>query len=271
MPELPEVESTRLGISPTTLGQTVTKVVVRDRRLRWPVTKGLEQALTGQVVRDLKRRAKYLLIDTDAGTLVLHLGMSGSLRVTTVDEPVKPHEHIDIQFDNDTVLRLRDPRRFGAALWVKGDVFQHPLLRHLGPEPLGNEFGGGHLHTASRKKKVAVKNFVMNAKIVVGVGNIYASESLFLAGIHPNRPAGRVSEARYQVLAEHIRSVLQNAIHSGGTTLGEYFNADGEPGRYGQRLLVYGREGEPCPTCQQPIKQKRIGQRSSFYCSSCQR
>ena len=271
MPELPEVEAVRRGIAPLLLGQRISRVVVRQWRLRWPIPRQLPTELPGQRIRRVGRRAKYLLVETGGGTLLLHLGMSGSLRVVPADRPPDRHDHLDLIFQNGTCLRLRDPRRFGAALWCRGDVRRHRLLAGLGPEPLEPEFDGDYLYDHARKRNVAVKNFIMNARVVAGIGNIYACEALYLAGVHPARPAGRISLIRYRRLAGCIRRVLREAISEGGTTLRDFVAADGRPGYFGRRLRVYGRGGEACERCQVPIRQRRIGQRSSFYCPACQR
>lgn len=270
MPELPEVETSRRGIEPFMLDQRVEQVTVRERRLRWPVPEGLETRLTGQSIRRLRRRAKYLLLDTDAGSAVLHLGMSGSLRIVDPDEPPGKHDHVDIRLGNGKALRFRDPRRFGSLLWAD-DPDRHPLLRNLGPEPLGEDFDGGHLWSLSRGRRVAVKPFIMNAAVVVGVGNIYASEALHEAGIHPKRRAGRISRARYDRLADAIRSVLSRAIRAGGTTLRDFHGGDGEPGYFRQKLTVYERDGRECRRCGLEIRSVVLGQRSTYYCVGCQR
>jgi len=269
VPELPEVETTLRGISPYLLHQRIRSVDVREPRLRWPVPARVTDA-AGQRVESLRRRAKYLLVGLEGGALMIHLGMSGSIRVmTSVCEPGK-HDHFDIVLD-ETVLRFNDPRRFGSFLWLDSPVDEHPLLASLGPEPFSSDFSGEHLWRASRGRKLAVKNFIMDGKIVVGVGNIYASEALFMAGLHPTRPAGRISAARYDGLAAAIRDVLGRAIEQGGTTLRDYVNGNGSPGYFAQDLLVYGRTGQACFQCGAGIRQKVIGQRSSFYCISCQR
>lgn len=271
MPELPEVETTRRGIEPHVLGKKVSRIIIRQPRLRWPVSEDLEQNLTGQLIQNVSRRAKYLLLKTEAGTVILHLGMSGSLRIVPVDLPAGKHDHIDVIFDDNTVLRFNDPRRFGACLWTSDKIEEHPLLIKLGPEPLSGNFGGNRLYDLSRNRSVAVKSFIMDSHIVVGVGNIYASESLFLAGIKPARQAGRISLSRYQKLSETIQLILNQAIQQGGTTLRDFVNESGKPGYFKQSLAVYGRTGAPCPHCQTPIKQIKIGQRSSYYCPSCQK
>jgi len=245
-------------------------VVVRDRRLRWPVPDGIESNLCGQTIHTVRRRAKYLLLDTDAGTAMLHLGMSGSVRIIDHDEPAAKHDHIDIQLDSGKSMRFRDPRRFGSFLW-SDDVTDHPLLRNLGPEPLGEEFDGEYLWRTARGRRVAIKQFIMNAAVVVGVGNIYASESLYEAGIHPKRRSDRVARKRMRLLADAIKSVLSRAIKAGGTTLQDFHGSDGEPGYFQQSLNVYGRGGETCHRCDASIKVAILGQRSTFYCTHCQR
>ncbi len=270
MPELPEVETSRRGIAPWLEQQQVLKVTIRERRLRWPVPQDIDRELPGKFVRSLTRRAKYLLFETDVGTMMLHLGMSGSVRIIEPDEPPGKHDHLDIEFGNGKALRFRDPRRFGSLLWAS-DPPRHPLLRNLGPEPLSDEFDGAYLRRLSRGRRIAVKPFIMNSAIVVGVGNIYASESLFLAKIHPRRRADRISAARLKVLAGAIKSVLLRAIVAGGTTLRDFHGGDGEPGYFRQQLDVYGRDGDPCRICGRPISVVVLGQRSTFYCSGCQR
>ncbi len=270
MPELPEVETTRRGIAPHIEGQRLLGAVVRNPDLRWPVIDDLPQRLQGCTVRRLERRGKYLLFYTDAGTLIAHLGMSGSMRIVCKGAEFKPHDHVDVLIGNGKILRYHDPRRFGCLLWTTDDPLQHERLRELGPEPLSAAFTAAYLHRRSRGRKLAVKAFIMDAHTVVGVGNIYASESLFLAGIRPSLAAGRISKVRYQRLVEHIRIVLARAIAQGGTTLKDFVNSDGQAGYFAQQLKVYGRAGEPCPHCGSPIKQQLIGQRASFYCPRCQ-
>lgn len=269
MPELPEVETSRRGIAPWVLNHEIRGVVVRDRRLRWPVPGEIDQELPGQVVRSLRRRAKYLLFETSAGTAMLHLGMSGSLRIIDADEPAGKHDHVDILFDSGKALRFRDPRRFGSLLWTR-EPYEHDLLRYLGPEPLSPEFDGDCLWRQARGRRVAIKQFIMSSSVVVGVGNIYASEALFLAGIHPKRSAGRISAARMDCLANAIKTVLQKAIDAGGTTLRDFRGGDGEPGYFQLELEVYGRTGEPCRRCARPLSAQVLGQRSTFYCKDCQ-
>jgi len=270
MPELPEVETTLRGIEPHLLNQRIARVTVRDPRLRWPVPVEVCNA-EGQLFTDLQRRGKYLLLQLQHGGLIVHLGMSGSLRIVQHATPPEKHDHIDVELENGVLLRFNDPRRFGAFLWVDGDMQSHELLRNLGPEPLSEEFTADYLYQRSRKRNVPIKNFIMNGHVVVGVGNIYASEALFMAGIHPQRAAGRVSRQRYEGLVAAIRDVLSRAIRRGGTTLRDFVNSDGAPGYFAQELLVYDRAGSNCFQCGSAIRQKVIGQRSSYYCPACQR
>lgn len=270
MPELPEVETTRRGISPHILNQTIADIVVRQPQLRWPIPSKIKQLLAGQLITDVQRRGKYLLLITAKGTLIIHLGMSGSLRIVDRDSPAEKHDHFDIRFGNNKVLRLRDPRRFGAVLWTSRPIQQHTLIEQLGPEPLEDDFNAEYLHRVSRGRRVAIKTFIMNSHVVVGVGNIYANEALFLAGINPRRSASRISLARYELLVAAIKKVLLRAIEQGGTTLRDFVREDGQPGYFQQTLSVYGRGGEPCPQCLLPIKQIRQQQRSSYYCPHCQ-
>lgn len=271
MPELPEVETTRRGVMPYLLGRRIVAVTVRDSRLRWPVPANLDALLRNRQVLDIGRRGKYLLIRFEQGTLLVHLGMSGSLRVVEqAGGGLRKHDHVDLHVEGGQILRYHDPRRFGAFLWLEGDPLQHSLLRDLGPEPLEQEFDGDYLHARSRGRRCAVKQFLMDGRIVVGVGNIYANEALYLAGIRPQRQAGRVSLQRYRLLAEAVRSVLDNAIMQGGTTLRDYVSGTGSPGYFSLSLKAYGREGEACLHCGQPIRAIRSGQRATFYCSRCQ-
>jgi len=270
MPELPEVETTRRGIAPRLEGVRVDHVVVRDRRLRWPITAGLEDRLTGAIIESVERRAKYLLLRTRVGTAIAHLGMSGSMRFVPADLPPGRHDHFDILMVSGDTLRFNDPRRFGCLLWTEAEPTQHRLLAELGPEPLGDEFSGAYLYAISRGRRVAIKQHIMNANIVVGVGNIYASESLFRAGIHPKRAAGRISLQRMQRLAEEIKAVLAESIEFGGTTLRDFYSGEGKPGYFRNELRVYGCDGEPCVVCREPIRQILLGQRSTFYCPRCQ-
>jgi len=269
MPELPEVETSRRGIEPHIVDATVSRVVIRERRLRWPVAKEVDRNLPGQTITSVSRRAKYLLINTDRGSAILHLGMSGSVCIVDSDTPASVHDHVDIQFESGLTLRFRDPRRFGSLHWSKSPS-SHPLLSALGPEPLGDDFHGDYLWQKSRGRKVSIKQFIMNAHIVVGVGNIYASESLFTAGINPRRAAGRIALHRYNALVAAIQEVLEKAIKAGGTTLRDFYGGDGEAGHFQQQLQAYGREDEPCRRCNTPITAIVQGQRSTYYCKSCQ-
>jgi formamidopyrimidine-DNA glycosylase len=271
MPELPEVETTRRGLAPHLVGATVANVVIRHPQLRWPVPSELPELLRGQTIRSLRRRAKYLLVEFEHGTLILHLGMSGSLRILPATTLPEKHNHFDLVLTNGTLMRLRDPRRFGAVLWHEGDVHKHPLLAALGPEPLEADFDENHLYLATRNRTAAIKLAIMDNHIVVGVGNIYANEALFRAGIRPQLAAGRLSRARCAKLVAEIRATLEEAISKGGSTLRDFVNSDGKPGYFQQHYWVYGRAGEPCRRCGNPIKQVKQGQRSSFYCPDCQR
>jgi formamidopyrimidine-DNA glycosylase len=271
MPELPEVETTMRGIAPHIEGQTITQVVVRQPRLRWPVQEDLNEILKNLCIRSVSRRAKYLLVTTDAGTVILHLGMSGSLRILPEGIAVTKHDHIDFNFNNGTLLRFNDPRRFGAVLWTQSPAEEHGLLKELGPEPLLPEFDGAYLYQNSRKRTRPIKSFIMDSAVVVGVGNIYANEALFMAGLHPNRQSGRISLARYQRLAECIKEVLQHAIQQGGTTLRNFVNESGNPGYFKQQLRVYGRAGQPCNNCSQPLTEIRIANRTTVFCGTCQK
>jgi formamidopyrimidine-DNA glycosylase len=271
MPELPEVETTCRGIAPHIEGQTVAKVIVRNKNLRWPVPARLNRTLAGLRIEHVGRRGKYILIHTAAGCLLMHLGMSGSLSITDATTPPRKHDHVDIVFDSGQCLRLHDPRRFGSIHWTTADPLEHTLLAKLGPEPLAREFDLEHLWRASRKRRVAIKSFIMDSHIVVGVGNIYANEALFLAGIHPRRPAGRVTRQAYEKLVKAIKTVIRQAIKQGGTTLRDFTQSDGKPGYFKQQLKVYGREGEACTVCGTPIRQLVIGQRASYFCPACQR
>lgn len=270
MPELPEVETSRRGIAPYVVGKRIDNVVIRERRLRWPVSNDVDEHLPGQTVRSIERRAKYLLINTTGGTAIIHLGMSGSVSIVEVETPASVHDHFDIALSSGKSLRYRDPRRFGSLHWTD-DAPRHWLLRNLGPEPLSGKFSGDYLWRISRGRRVSVKPFIMNSEIVVGVGNIYASESLFLAGIHPCRAAGRIARHRYDKLATAIKTVLEKAIQAGGTTLRDFYGFNGEAGFFQQQLEVYGRNEEACHTCKRPISVIFLGQRSTYYCKNCQR
>ena len=271
LPELPEVETTRSGIAPALLEQRVNEVIVRERRLRWPIDKGFESAIRGSVIRAVERRAKYILIRFDAGTAIVHLGMSGSLRILKPEVPLLTHDHWDILLQNGLALRFHDPRRFGSLHWTAQPPEQHPLLAALAPESLSAPFDADYLFKATRRRKVAIKLFIMNSHCVVGVGNIYASEALFRAGVSPRRAAGRLTCAQSVRLVQSIKDVLSEAIKIGGTTLRDYVNAAGTPGYFRQKLFVYERDGKACLKCKTPIKQFVQGQRSTYWCPSCQR
>jgi formamidopyrimidine-DNA glycosylase len=282
MPELPEVETTRRGLAPHVEGRRVVAVTLRRPDLRWPIPGEVPALLPGQRIDAVRRRAKYLLLDTAAGSALLHLGMSGSLRVLPADTPVTTHDHVDLALEGKgrtpgRVLRFNDPRRFGCLLWQRpGET--HELLRGLGPEPLANgdsdrtpAFDGDYLFALSRGRKTAVKSFLMDQRVVVGVGNIYAAEALFAAGISPLRAAGRISRERYALLADAVKRILARAITRGGTTLRDFLAPDGAPGYFEQELSAYGRGGAPCPNCGRPLKQAWIGQRATVWCGHCQR
>lgn len=275
MPELPEVETTRRGIAPHLIGRRIARVTLRRADLRWPIPREITELLPGQRIDEVERRAKYLLLHTHAGSALLHLGMTGVLRVLPPDVPPGIHDHVDIaleplQSERPRILRFTDPRRFGCLLWQAPGT-THELLADLGPEPLTDAFDGDLLWKRSRGRKAAVKLFLMDNAIVVGVGNIYASEALFAAGIDPRRPAGTVSRAHYQRLAAEVKRILAWAIERGGTTLRDFLNPDGAPGYFFRELFVYGRDGEPCKVCSTIIRQQVIGQRSTFWCPRCQK
>lgn len=270
MPELPEVETTCRGIAPHAEGRVVIDVIVRQPQLRWPVPESIRD-LVGQTVRQVARRAKYVLLEAETGIAMLHLGMSGSLRVVDVGLAPGKHDHVDLVLDSGKAIRLHDPRRFGAVLWTEEDINQHKLIQHLGPEPLTDAFNVDYLYACAQKRSVSVKQLIMDAQVVVGVGNIYASESLFMAGISPKRAANKVSKVRYGLLTQCIKQVLAQAIEQGGTTLKDFVQAEGKPGYFQQQLNVYGRSGGPCHKCGALIKQIKQGQRSTYYCSHCQR
>jgi len=303
MPELPEVETTRRGLSEHLIGATITDVIIRNPKLRWPIPKNLPKLLRGQKIISLTRRAKYLLADCGNGTLILHLGMSGSLRILPHDTPPAIHDHFELVLNNGKLMRLRDPRRFGAVLWHEGDVATHPLLATLGPEPLGeipsvgastareekmqsravlaptpreqsdmqSEFNARYLYQATRGRSISIKQCIMDNHVVVGVGNIYANESLFRSGIKPQLAAGKLSLPRCEKLVTEIRATLRAAIEKGGSTLRDFVHSDGSSGYFQQEYFVYGRTGEPCRKCGAMIQQIKQGQRSSFYCGSCQK
>ncbi|MGP8961949.1 bifunctional DNA-formamidopyrimidine glycosylase/DNA-(apurinic or apyrimidinic site) lyase [Pseudomonas aeruginosa] len=263
MPELPEVETTRRGIAPYLEGQRVERVIVRERRLRWPIPEDLDVRLSGQRIVSVERRAKYLLLGAETGTLISHLGMSGSLRLVESGTPASRHEHVDIELASGMALRYTDPRRFGAMLWSLAPL-EHELLRNLGPEPLTDAFAGQRLFELSRGRSMAVKPFIMDNAVVVGVGNIYASEALFAAGIDPRKPAGSISKARYLRLAEEIKRILAIAIERGGTTLRDFVGGDGQPGYFQQELFVYGRGGEFCKVCGSTLREIRLAACRTF-------
>ncbi len=270
MPELPEVETTLCGIRPHLLQQRVCKVIIRQTQLRWEIPKILPQQLKQQRLLTIHRRAKYLLFQFDNGYLLIHLGMSGSLRIVSTLEPIPKHAHVDIQFDNTLWLRYIDPRRFGAILWLGQDPFHHPLLQHLGLEPFDPAFTGVYLYQKAKGKRIAIKPFIMDQKIVTGVGNIYATEALFHSGIHPARAAGRIAKKRYDTLVTAIQQILQQAIQQGGTTLKDFSQSNGKPGYFTQSLQIYGYPGQPCPRCNQQLKLISLNNRSSVYCPRCQ-
>lgn len=271
MPELPEVETTRRGVAPHVLDRQVTQVIVRQPQLRWPVTPELATELTGRTFQRVERRAKYLLFAAGDKHLMIHLGMSGRLRVVPSTLAPGKHDHLDIALDSGQTIRYNDPRRFGSAFWFAGDPDAFPLLSALGPEPLSDQFTGALMYARSRKRQAPVKAFIMDSKTVVGVGNIYASEALHAAGIHPARSAGRISLARYNVLAQTIKRTLETAIAAGGTTLRDYVGVDGGSGWFQLQLAVYGKSGQPCPRGCGPISQRVIAQRNTFFCPECQR
>ncbi len=269
MPELPEVETIRRGIVPHIQGKRITRVLVRQPKLRWPVSAELSQALTGQRIDAIQRRAKYLLFCTNTGRMMVHLGMSGSLRIGREETTPHKHDHLDFHFEDGTLLRYRDPRRFGSVFWLPGDA-SHWLIDNLGTEPLSDAFSGDYLYAQSRARRLAVKLFIMNSRILVGVGNIYANEALHLAGINPTRPAQRIASQRYETLAQCIKQVLADAIEAGGTTLQDHVQEDGSPGYFKQSLNVYGRGGEPCHKCSRRLKEIRLSNRTTVYCVACQ-
>ncbi len=271
MPELPEVETIRRFLEPRVVGAGVVEVVVRNGRLRFPVPRDLGHRLRRNRIRGLRRRAKYLLIDFNGGACIVHLGMSGHLLFCSADEPAARHDHLDLILDNAHLLRFRDPRRFGCVLWAPGDPLCHSLLAALGPEPFSSPFSGDHLYQRSRGRRTSVKAFIMDGRTVAGVGNIYANEALFAAGIDPRRAAGRISRQRYRHLAAAVRTILRRAIAAGGTTIRDYTDAAGDPGYFQRSLAVYGKAGQPCPRCGAIIASLRIAQRATYLCRTCQR
>lgn len=271
MPELPEVETSRRGIDPHICGRVISKTLVRQGKLRWPVPEQITAELVGQTIESTDRRGKYLLLNTAGGCLIIHLGMSGSVRIVDSSQPAGKHDHVDIEFAGNIILRYHDPRRFGCILWSPHPVAQHPLLRDLGPEPLSVDFSVEYLFRRSRARKTPIKSFITDSHVVVGVGNIYANEALFMAGIRPQAEAGSLSKARLARLVASIKEVIAHAITVGGTTLRDFVGGDGKPGYFQQSLLVYGRGGEACKRCGSELKEIRQTQRSSVYCPRCQR
>lgn len=271
MPELPEVETIRRGIEPLVVNKIVDHVQIHNGSLRWPVPDVLVDILPGQKVHSVERRSKYLLFTCDRGTLIVHLGMTGHLRLTSVTSKRRKHDHVEIVFTDGSALRYNDSRRFGAILWTESDPLQHVRLAGLGPEPFSSEFNAAYLHQLSCGRKVAVKPFLMNAQVVVGIGNIYASEALFRAGIAPAKSAGKVSRATYERLVQSVTEILNEAIASGGTTIRDFSDSEGRPGYFNQKLCVYGRAGQKCVSCDTLIKQVKLGQRSTYYCPVCQK
>jgi formamidopyrimidine-DNA glycosylase len=269
MPELPEVEITRRGLLPL-LNQTVKDVVIRNASMRWPIPAHLPQTLINQKLIGLKRRAKYILANFECGTLLLHLGMSGRISLLDRNYPPEKHDHFDISFHDGHVLRLRDPRRFGAVLWAGLQPNNHELLQLLGLEPLEDDFNAAYLHAVLKNRAATIKVAIMDSHLVVGVGNIYASESLFRARIHPETPAKNLNLKQCEKLVNEIKATLNDALNAGGSSLRDFFGTDGNPGYFQQEYFVYGRTGEPCKVCSKPIKCIRLGQRSTFFCQSCQ-
>jgi len=271
MPELPEVETTRRGLEPFLVGQRIQCAIVRNRAMRLPVPRRLPQRLAGATVFALTRRGKYLLFNCGAGTLILHLGMSGRLWIVQDGAAPTAHDHFDLVLHNRTIVRLRDPRRFGLVLWQSGDPLAHALLAHIGPEPLSADFDGAALHAATRNRSAAIKHVLMDSHVVAGVGNIYANEALFQAGIDPRVAANRLTRKRCTVLAGKVRETLERAILAGGSSLRDYVGSDGMAGNFQSQFTVYDRAGAPCPRCKAPIRELRQGQRSTFFCPWCQR
>jgi len=269
MPELPEVEVCRLGILPHVKNRMVSKVIIRNACLRWPIPDDINKVV-GQKVINVERRSKYLLLQFPTGTLLIHLGMSGTIRIINSAIEATKHDHFDLIFNTEKVLRLNDPRRFGAVLWFENHIDEQGLLSKLGPEPLSDDFSPDYLSSKAKNRKVAIKNFLMNNHVVVGVGNIYANEALFQAGIHPSTPAGKVSTQQYVQLTQIIKAVLSKAIKQGGTTLKDFTQVDGKPGYFAQALMVYGRAGKACFNCSTPLVEIRQAGRSSVFCPQCQ-
>lgn len=270
MPELPEVETVRRGIIPHLVNQRIVRVVVRQAQLRWPIPAFFAKQLSGQIIHQITRRGKYLLLHAEQGTVIIHLGMSGHLRVLSTDEPLKKHDHVDFILENGQTLRFNDTRRFGTILWTNEDPLLHPLLSELGPEPLSDDFNGGYLYQRAQSRHIAIKQFIMDGRIVVGVGNIYANEALFMAGIHPLNSAGKISSNEYKKLAEAIKKILLAAIDSGGSTIKDFLNSTGKPGYFVQQLQVYGRAGLLCKKCRRLLQEIRISDRTTVFCPNCQ-
>lgn len=271
MPELPEVETSRRGITPHLQNQQIVKVIIRQHQLRWPIPNSLKRELEQTTVRQISRRGKYILLYTETGCLLIHLGMSGNLRILPHDAPALKHDHVDIVLESGQCLRFNDPRRFGSILWTKKDPFLHKLLVDLGPEPLTADFNGDYLFLRSRQKKITIKQFIMDSKIVVGVGNIYACEALFRAKILPTKSAGEIDTAAYKKLVTAIKFILQCSIAIGGTTLRDFVGSNGNPGYFKQKLNVYGRAGLPCKKCNHILLEIRLSNRSTVYCATCQK
>ena len=271
MPELPEVETTRRGLEAHLAGQHIDRAFLRQPRLRWPVPKGLPRMLSGRLIQTVERRGKYLIFRLDTGNLLIHLGMSGSLRLVDPGQLPRKHDHFDLVLESGQTMRFHDPRRFGAILWVESDPMAHPLLQHLGPEPLSPGFNVNYMYHLAQGRRQSIKPLIMSGNVVVGIGNIYANEALFRAGIHPARAAGRISLLRYGCLISEIQAVLTEAISAGGTTLQDFLKVDGRPGYFRQELQVYGRTGKACPRCEGSLRRSVIAQRSTFYCPVCQR
>ena len=271
MPELPEVETTRRGLEPHLVGRRIASALVRDPRLRWPVPRALAQTLAGLTIRSITRRGKYLIVDCGAGALILHLGMSGRLLLLERGAPAGKHDHFELALDSGKLVRLTDPRRFGSLHWATGDPLAHPLLAALGPEPLNGGFDAAWLYARTRGRSAAIKNVLMDSHVVAGIGNIYASEALFRAGVRPQTAAQRLSRARCARLVDEIRNTLNDAIAAGGSSMRDYVAADGQAGYFQFNWLVYGRAGEKCRRCGTMIRQVRQGQRSTFYCPGCQK
>jgi formamidopyrimidine-DNA glycosylase len=270
MPELPEVETVLRGIKPHIIQQPIKNVIVRQSQLRWPIISNINHKVKNQTIIAIERRGKYLLLKMHTGTLILHLGMSGSLRIITIPIQANKHDHVDIELGNKKILRFNDPRRFGALLWTQEDPLQHSLLAHLGPEPLTPAFSATYLWQRAQGRKTAIKLLIMDSKIVVGVGNIYANEALFASNISPTAPAEKISLERYKILVKNIKKILRAAIKQGGTTLKNFADSDGKPGYFKFHLKAYGRSGLPCIICKTLLEEIRLGQRSTVFCPKCQ-